>query len=326
MRSLLVSMMLLSLLLCSCSKTSRIELDGVAQGTYYHIVYYSNNNVDYQNKIDSILHDFDMSLSVYNPNSLVSRINAGDTTVVADKYLIDNLKLSKEVYEQSLGAFDVTGKPLFDYWGFGEDGKWGRRDEVDLSRDRHSVDSICHYVGFDKIAFDTLTGKVSLPEGMQLNFNAIAQGYSVGVISDYLTSEGLDSYIIDIGGEIYAMGRRGDGKQWQVGIEKPADSSEGERVVQEVISAEDIAVVTSGSYRKYYEVDSIKYSHVIDPRTGFPVHHNLLSVTVIHKDPALADAWATTFMVLGEEQSRLFLETHPEMECVFISETSGQKK
>lgn len=306
----------LSMMISCSDKPSRVEIDGTTQGTYYHIVYYDSEAKNYQPEIEAKLKAIDMSLSVYNPNSLISRINNGDTTAIIDDYLRDNLMMSATVYEQSDGAFDVTAKSLFDYYGFGNEYVASHDKSIDNSV---VVDSLLQYVGFDKIMYDSVTNKLSYKkQGVTLNFNAIAQGYTTQVVSELLDSLGVSSYIVDIGGEIYAKGRKPDGKQWMVGIEKPSETLNSERTLQTKLPLENMAIATSGSYRKYYEVDGKRFSHCIDPRIGYPVTHNLLSVSVIHKSPALADAWATTFMVVGIDEAAKILSAHPEMEVYVI--------
>ncbi|MBR0122393.1 MAG: FAD:protein FMN transferase [Bacteroidales bacterium] len=307
----------------SCGhRPKRVELKGRAQGTYYSIIYYTPDATNYKAEIDSILSDFDMSMSVYNPKSLVSRINSGDTTAVADKYLLDNLRLSDYMYHETGGAFDVSGAPLFDFWGFGSGNSDFMTKVANPQEQDEEVRKLLDVIGFDKVSYDTVTGRVGFAQpGMRLNFNAIAQGYSVGVVCRFLDSKCIDNYLVEIGGEVYAKGKNASGRMWRVGIEQPADSSESTRNFNEVIEITDKSVVTSGNYRKYYILDGKRYSHTIDPRTGYPADNGVLSATVIHDDPAYADAWATTFMVVGLDEAKKILSRHPEMTAYIIYST-----
>ena len=300
-----------------CNKEKRMELYGFAQGTYYRVIYYDKHGINYKPQIDSVLASFDKSMSVYDTNSLVSRINHGDTNAKVDKYLADNMKIAHDVYLLSDGAFDVTGAPLFDYWGFGVEAV----DSADIAAKLNNVDTLrklLAVVGFDKVVYDTASGKIHFTtKGVRLNFNAMAQGYSVGVVSSFLNSKGLNGFLVDIGGEIYAKGTKPDGSLWEVGIEAPTTNNNDERIIDTVIKIRDKAIVTSGSYRKYFDVAGKRYSHIIDPRTGMPASSDLESVTVIHDNPAYADAWATAFMVMGEKEAESILSVHHEMTVIF---------
>lgn len=309
----------------NCSNNScRMELYGTTQGTYYKVVYYDENRRNLKEEVDSLLNAFDMSLSVYNPHSLVSRINNGDTSVVVDDFLMENLLIAGNMYSLSDGAFDVTAMPLFDYWGFGS----LKRDSLmssDMMLHKENVSALLDDVGFDKVVIDTVNRKVRFNgDNMKLCFNAVAQGYSVGVVARLLDSCGIENYLVEIGGEIYAKGSKPNGDLWKVGIEKPAENQNDAQVYSEIVEVSDKSIVTSGNYRKYYEIDGERYSHTIDPRSGFPVKNEILSATVIHDDPAYADAWATTFMVVGLEKTKSFLNKHPEMQ-VFIINSDGSE-
>ena len=306
---------------CKDNKYHRVEISGLAQGTYYFIVYYNMDGKDYRHEIDSVLHDFDMSLSIYVPNSLISRINNGDTSVVVDKYIMDNLKISKEIYNQSEHALDITGLPLFEYWGFGNKHVDSTMIKAKYENPhlRDTINKLLQYVGFDKVIIDSVSNKVLFTtKNVELSFDAIAQGYSVGVISKLLESYGIENYCVDIGGEVYAKGTKPGGELWNVGIEQPTENKDSNRSVNEVLRVTNKAVVTSGNYRQYYIINGKRYSHTIDTRTGYPVDNNILSATVIHDDPAYADGWATAFMVLGLDKTKQIIRNHPEMKAYII--------
>jgi len=286
-----------------------VKFQGEIQGTYYAITYFDTENRDFQAEIDSILHDFDLSVSLWVPNSIISKVNNNDTSVVLDQYFIDNFNLSQKVALATNGNFDCTVAPLVKAWGFGFD------DTKHV--DKKIVDSINVFVGYQKV--EIAEGKIVKEDPrMSIDFNAIAQGYSVDVIGDYLENEGVQNYLIDIGGEVKGKGQKPDGSDWMVGIEKPAANKDSERTLKAIVRLKNKSIATSGSYRKYYEENGIRYSHTIDPKTGYPVEHTLLSVSVMANNTAVADAYATAFMVMGFDKSRGFVENHDGLEAFFI--------
>jgi thiamine biosynthesis lipoprotein len=216
-----------------------------------------------------------------------------------------------EVSAKTEGAFDVTVGPLVNAWGFGP----SKKGNVDQAL----VDSLLTLVGYHKVRL--VNGKLLKTDpSIRVDFNAIAQGYTSDWLAGFFESKGIHDYLIDVGGEVLGIGSKPDGKLWSVGIESPAINAEDERKVQAIISLKDLAISTSGSYRKYYEENGIRYSHTIDPFTGYPVKHNLLSVSVLARDCMTADAFATAFMVMGLEKSKGFLQNNRELEAYFISD------
>jgi len=308
----LVILLISTLFLFSCSPNKQIKpihLKGEAQGTYYNMVYYDSLHRDLHPQVDSILKAFDRSVSLWLPNSVLSRVNRNDTTVVLDDHFIGNFKDSQEVSKATDGAFDMTVGPLVEAWGFG----FESREKVG----KRIVDSLLPLVGYQKIKL--VDGKVIKADPrMQIDFNGIAQGYSDDVVGRFFDSLGIHNYLIDIGGEVKAKGQKPDGSYWRVGIEKPAADKDSPRILKAIIALKNRSVATSGSYRKYYIENGIRYSHTIDPKTGYPVEHSLLSVSVLTKNTALADAYATAFMVMGYKKSRAFVESHPDLEAFFI--------
>lgn len=303
----------------SCSPEQTPEkIHGTAQGTYYSILYFDGKHRNFKPQFDSLLDAFDQSVSLWVPKSVLSKINNNDDSVVTDKWFIGNFNLSKQVAIATDGAFDYTVEPLVDAWGFGFD----EATQVDST----IIDSMMNFVGFDKIKLKE-NKIVKEDPRVKLDFNGIAQGYSVDVVADYLEGKGIDNYLIDIGGEVKAHGSKSKGKPWKVGIEKPAKNKEDDRVLKAVIGLHNLSVATSGSYRKYYEKNGVRYSHTIDPKTGYPVKHSLLSVSVVAKNTGLADAYATAFMVMGFEKARDFVESDTTLEAFFIySDTTGYNK
>jgi thiamine biosynthesis lipoprotein len=295
----------------------KIQLQGEAQGTYYMVTYFDYEGRNFQTQIDSLLKVFDQSLSLWVPNSILSKVNRNEN-VILDKYFKENFKLAQQISRETDGAFDCSLGPLIEAWGF------GFKQKIKLTQ--YKVDSLKKLVGYNKI---TIREDRVIKEDprLQLNFNAIAQGYSVDLLSKFLDSKGIKSYIIDVGGEIIAKGKKPNDANWVVGIQKPTETSMGDIEAQERVELYNKAFVTSGSYRKYYEENGKRYSHMIDPTTGYPVTHGLLSVTVLANTCAEADGYATAFMVMGLEKSLTFLTNRDDLDAYFIySDKDGTMK
>lgn len=310
---------------CQGGKSTReaIKLNGKAQGTYYSIIYYDKEGRDLQGEIDSLLKDFDMTASLWEDESLIRRVNENRDSVVNEDF-VELVEMSQEMHKYSNGAFDCTVGKLVNAWGFGFSKREEMSDKV--------IDSLRQYVGVQPIIIRNNSGiaivRKATPEST-IDFNAIAQGYSTDMVSRFLESKGIENYLVDIGGEVYAKGCKPDSSSWTVGIERPAENKYSSPEVEMSIELRDQSVVTSGNYRKYYEKDGVRYSHTIDPKTGRPVEHSLLSVSVVDKSAWRADALATAFMVMGLEKAKAFIKEHPEdsMEkVIFIySEGDGYK-
>ncbi len=295
----------------------KIQFQGEAQGTYYIVTYYDQQERNLQAKVDSILKDFDLSLSLWVPNSTLSRINRNEATFL-DSYFIDNFNLSQKIAKETNGALDCTLGPLIEAWGF------GFKQKIKLTQQK--VDSLKNIIGLDKVKIKN-NKLVKTDERIQLNFNAIAQGYSVDLVGKLLRSYGIENFIIDIGGEILANGIKPDKQNWIVGIQKPTETSDGAIEAQERIPLNNKAFVTSGSYRKYYEENGKRYSHMIDPVTGYPVTHSLLSVSVLANTCAEADGYSTAFMIMGLEKAKEFLKNRNDLEAYFIfADETGKLK
>lgn len=287
----------------------KINITGEAQGTYYSITYFDSDGRDFQVQVDSLLRIIDLSVSLWVDESVLSRVNRGDSTVVLDKIFTDNFALSQQMGDLSDGYFDFTIGPLVGAWGF------HRKNKMDLNQAK--IDSLKQLVNFRNVSL--VNGKVFRADSrMSFDFNAIAQGYSVDLLAAFFDDKGVNSYVIDLGGEIFARNRKTDGTMWKVGIESPASSKDDERTLQVVVKLENKGLATSGSYRKYFEKDGHRYSHAIDPKTGYPVDHHVLSVTVLAESAAKADALATAFMVMGLEKSIQMLEKTSEVDAYFI--------
>ncbi|MBN1143517.1 MAG: FAD:protein FMN transferase [Bacteroidales bacterium] len=286
------------------------EIAGFAQGTTYHIIYESAHGENLQSSIDSLLNDFDYSLSIYQQNSIISRFNRNDSAVVADTKFIEVFNKSKEVFTNTGGAFDITVGPIVNALGFGSSDT--------MAVDSLVIDSLLQYVGMNKV--DLSEGKlVKQHVNMRLDVNAIAQGYSVDLVARFLENRGIRNYMVEIGGEVRAKGKNSKRSAWKIGIDKP---QEGNMLpganLQAIVSLDDKSLATSGNYRKFYEKDGIKYVHTINPKTGYPVVSNLLSATVVADDCIAADAYATALMVMGLDQSIEFLKTHQFLDAFLI--------
>ena len=299
-----------AIMLTACApesaKGKRMELQGKAQGTYYSIIYYDKEGRDMKRSIDSLLDDFDMTASLWVAESQLRRVNENRDSIVGD-YFATLLRHSIEMNSFTEGAFDCTVGKLVNAWGFG----FSKREEMTDAL----IDSLRQYTGQQPTIDSIAEGRyiVRKPQAeMTFDFNAIAQGYATDLVSRFLEQHGIDNYLVDIGGEVYAKGSKPDGSEWKVGIERPAETKDSEPEVALSIVLKDCSVVTSGSYRKYYEKDGTRYSHTIDPRTGRPVEHTLLSVSVIDSCAWRADALATAFMVMGMERSLEFIAQHPD--------------
>ncbi len=301
-------------------KKNLITYKGNVQGSFFLIKFYAGaDSNSLKTGIDSLFKVVDQTASVFDSNSIISLVNANRETELSDHF-IKLFNKSQEVSAATGGCFDITVGPLVKSWGF-----WKKKG-MDLSPKQ--VDSLLAFVGYNKIRLiNTDKGRRILkehPETM-LDFNAIAQGYTADVVAEYFNNQDMKDYLIEIGGEVRASGTKEEKIHWTVGIEKPADSMDAGQVVYEKVELQDKSLATSGNYRKFFIKDGIKFSHTIDPFTGYPVHHSLLSVTVLADDCATADAYATAFMVMGLDKAKEFLKSHPGLEAYFIfSDSTGK--
>ncbi len=306
------------LFLFACNNKDYYKITGETQGTFYHIIYESDNP-NYKEAVDSLLHVFDMSLSNYIPNSVISKINKGNNVEV-DTLFIQMFNKALEVTQKTDGAFDITVGPLINVYGFGYE-----EQEVDI--DSTLIDSLLNYVGMDKLKIvdNKLIKENDL---MQVSGNAIAQGQAVDFVAAYFDKEGIENYMVEIGGELKVKGLKYR-KKWRVGIDKPIEGNmnAGEDL-QTILAITDKAVATSGNYRKFYIKDGKKYSHSINPKTGQPAFENILSATVFADDCMTADAYATACMVSGLEKSKKIILDNPDLDAYFVysDEHTGKYK
>ena len=317
-KNLLILLLLaVGFLSCDTVPPKKVSFNGFAQGTYYSITYFDIAARDLQFEIDSVLDAFDQSVSIYKPNSIVSKVNRNETVVVLDDWFIGNFELSQKISEETYGSFDITIGPIARIWGFGA---FQKPDSIKPVL----IDSLKQFVDYRKVRIEN-DGVVKDNPNILLNFNAIAQGYSVDVLAEFFENKGIENYLIDIGGEIFAKGEKPSGDSWKIGIEIPEENAE-DRFYNKIIELKDEAVATSGNYRKFYELDGIKYAHSLNPKTGYPVKHSLLSTTVIAANAAAADAYATAFMVMGVEKTLEFSEKYPNIKVYLMYDEQGEIK
>ena len=310
---------LIAAMVLSCSPKDRyITITGHAQGGTYAVKLNLNGKDGMiqtrpeaiRDSIDAILLEIDNTLSGYNKNSILSRHNAGENIQWNDM-MTDIFAHAARFQTETKGAVDVAAGPLFDLWGFGfKSGDFPSHEEIIKTKETSNLE---YYI---------------LHEKGILNFNAIAQGYSCDLVAEYLYSLGVKDMMVDIG-EIFCDGHNPSGKPWSLGIDKPIDgNNELGAQIQGIFRAPEgpHGIVTSGNYRKFYIKDGKKYSHTIDPRTGYPVTHNLLSATIVAGDALAADAYATYCMVIGLEESKRFLESRSDLEGCLIYDEDGQFK
>ncbi len=316
---LIYGFLILPVLMASCKDKEVVvsSFNGFAQGTTYSMTYLNSGKFSpgvLREKVEMILHDFDMSLSLYQDSSVLSKVNRNEK-VNLDSFFIETFNKSKELSILTGGAFDATVGPLVKAWGFGPD------EHKNFSEQKK--DSLLQLVGMNKV--ELRDGKlIKADPKISLDFNAIAQGYSVDVICRYFDSLGLRDYLVEIGGEVRVRGEK-NGAMWRIGIDKPVDNNMiPGKDLEAVIELKDRALATSGNYRKFYVENGIKYSHTIDPKTGYPARTSLLSATILADDCATADGIATACMVFGKDKTIQFLNLHPEYAGYLIySDSTG---
>lgn len=317
-----IKLFFLTIFLVACAedqpKVHRIE--GLTQGTTYHFTYWSTQDIDHielENDIKQILENIDKTLSNYRPDSTIELFNASSSIesqeVGAD--VISLIKVAQTVYELSHGCFDLTIKPLFDLWGF--------HGETLNIPDQAAIDQGLIQVGMNKLQIIDDTHLLKTQANVSVDLSAVAQGYSVGKISDAMEQHGVENYMVEIGGELKTHGHKPDGQSWRIAVEKPIS---GERTIHKIITMPKdapMSVMTSGTYRHYFDVNGQRYSHILDARNGRPVTHNLVSVTVLHENPTFADAWSTTLLCLGQ-QDGLQLANNQKINAIFIRQQDSE--
>lgn len=286
---------------------------GTIFGTTYHITYQYDE--DLQEEIVNKLKEVDDALSMFNKESIISKVNNNEPVVLNDMF-VEVFQLAKEISKDTDGAFDITVAPLVNAWGFGF--------KNEQMPDKQAVDSLMTIVGHQKVSYN---GKkiVKKDPRITLDCSAIAKGYGVDVVARLLDKKDIKNYLVEIGGEVVTKGISEKRLPWKIGVTKPTDdalSESGE--LQTILNVTDKAMATSGNYRNFYYKGKRKYAHTIDPKTGYPVQHSILSATVLTDRCVRADAYATAFMVMGMEKAKKVLEKNPDLMVYFIYDKNGQ--
>lgn len=311
-------------------------VSGYTQGTTYTVITGDDSLLVSTEELDGLLAQFDTSLSSYIKPSIVSRFNKANVGAHAfldkNNFFQDCLEESMEIYSRTNGAFDPSVYPLVAGWGFLKDPR--------IEMDNNQVDSLRQLIGFQEGTDFSYTkgtnGQFTLVKkrpNLKFDFNAIAQGLSVDVLAKYLEQKGHENYFVEIGGEVRVKGRNREGHFWRIGVDAPKESNDGREEIRDITNVVNLragAVATSGNYRKFYEKEGVKYSHTIDPTTGYPVQHTLLSATVWSDKCSKADAYATAFMVMGTEETKRFLEENHDLRLevllIFTNEKGRMEK
>lgn len=298
-----------SLLAASCGRSGgQITVEGIALGTVYMVTVTDNAPDSLRQRVEAVCAAADSSMSVFNENSLLSRINRNETDSL-DNDIIRNIELAQRVSEMSGGRYDITVQPLIEAYGFMEQ---GQQDHVD-------IDSLLRYVGYDKIAIRDGRLVKQYPE-TQITLNSVAKGYTVDLIARMLEEEGVHDYMVNVGGEIFCRGSNPDGNRWRIAIDTPYEGNYTPgAATSAIIEVSGMGVATSGNYRNFHiGPDGRKYTHIIDPLTGGNTESNLLSATTVAESCALADALCTMFMAMGLEESLSLIESRPELAVLLI--------
>ena len=291
------------------------QCSGVIFGTTYHVTYQYDE--DLKAEVVDKLKEVDAALSMFNEQSTISKIN-NNQAVEPDKMFLDVFQLAQQVSKDTHGAFDITVAPLVNLWGFG----FKHAQEPT----KHAIDSLRQFVGYQKVSYDGKTIQKQDPRIM-LDCSAIAKGYGTDVVARLMDEKGVKNYLVEIGGEVVTRGISEKRVPWKIGVTKPTDDTlHVGNELQTVLNVTDKAMATSGNYRNFYYKGGRKYAHTIDPKTGRPVQHNILSATVLCNQCAKADAYATAFMVMGLDKAREVLERNPDLMVYFIYDDKGENK
>ncbi len=289
--------------------SSRLQhVSGQTMGTIiYNVKFISSPQEEIKSLIDDELRALNQSLSTYITDSEISRLNEEGSLGFESKYFLPILEKSREIFEKTKGAFDPSIGPLVQAWGFGP-------DKSIPNLDSSAIDSLKMIIGFDRVVFTDKS--VSFPENFQIDFSAIAKGYAVDLVAELLEKMEIQSYLVEIGGEVRCKGLNQENKLWSLGIEDPTVKVNEQRLMA-IVRLKDRSLATSGNYRNYYEKDGAIYAHIIDPRTGYTAKHNLLSASVFAEDCMTADAYATAFMILGLERSKQII-TQEQLDAILL--------
>ena len=285
---------------------------GLIFGTTYNITYQSDE--DLHKEVLAKLKEVDGALSMFNEKSTITKINNNEDVTPSEMFT-DVFQLAQKISQETNGSFDITVAPLVNIWGFG----FKKGEEPS----KHAIDSLKALIGYQKVSYD---GKrvVKKDPRITLDCSAIAKGYGADVVARLLDEKGIKNYLVEIGGEVVTRGISEKRVPWKIGVTKPTEDSTETGDLQTVLNVTDKAMATSGNYRNFYYKGGKKYAHTIDPKTGYPVQHNILSATVLCDECARADAFATAFMVMGLERAKKVLEKNPDLMVYFIYDKNGQ--
>ena len=290
--------------------------EGFVFGTVYHVTY--QHNKDLQENIEAEMKKVDDALSTFNKNSILSKVNQNEPVELNDMFK-DVFNMAEQISKETDGAFDITVAPMVNAWGFGF--------KKGTPPTKHVVDSLKSLVGYQKVRLES--GRIVKQDSrIMLDCSAIAKGYGVDVVANYLKKEGIENFIVEIGGEVVSSGISEKRLPWKIGVTKPVDDSiRQDQELQTILNVTNKAMATSGNYRNFYYKNGKKYAHTIDPKTGYPVQHGILSATVLADQCAVADAYATSFMVMGLDKTKEILKKHPElMVYIIYADSRGNNK
>jgi thiamine biosynthesis lipoprotein len=316
----------LALWLAACQPgPQEAEIAGEVQGTTYHIKLVlppesATNAEQLKAAIEERFANIDIKLSNYRQDSEISRLNQQKTTewLPISKDIADLLVIARQVYVKSGGCYDLTVKPLFDLWGFSR-----HQGKVPQQAD---IDKLLPHIGLDKVEDDTSGLRIRrLDPAVMIDLSSIAQGYTVGAVANLLEGQGIQNYMAEIGGEMRVKGHKANGDPWRIAVEKPTPFTREVHKILSIRQENGTAIMTSGTYRNFFDEGGHSYSHIIDPKTGKPVDHHLLSVTVMHDDPTWADAWSTALLCLGEEKGYQLAESEG-LKALFVFEENRELK
>ena len=306
----LIWLPLLIILLFKKHDQRQYTIHGYAQGTDYSIKYFAQDSVITQSLIDSILLQIDSSMSLYKSFSAINRFNQSANGIKLDVHFLKVVMRSFEISTATKGSFDITVKPLVQIWGFGA-------KPISTFPDSLSIKTILPCVGMKNLSLKGNFLK-KYKSCTQIDLNGIAQGYSVDVVANYLQKKGVKSFVVEIGGELRIAGKKPDGSLFKIGIEGPSDNEKQEPGIKHIIQLSKGAITTSGNYRKYLQQGSKKISHLIDPKTGYPLQNAMISATIYAKDAITADGYDNALMAMEPSQALNFVKSHKDLECYLI--------
>lgn len=319
----LIGLLLMTTALFGCQKsTDESELSGEAQGTTYHIKLVldgaSTSLEQARREVSTTLAEIDAQMSNYREDSEISRINRQERSdwLPVSREIAKLLVIAQTVYERSGGCYDLTVKSLFDLWGFS-----GRENRVPS---QNEIDALLPHVGMSLLEVDAVNNRIRKKDPkLKIDLSSIAQGYSVGVVAQRLEALGIENYLVEIGGEMVVKGRKANGNDWRVAVQTPTPLTREIEKIIDVREQQGTAIMTAGTYQHFFEENGQTYSHILNPKAGRPVTHHLRSVTVMHDDPAWADAWDTALLCMGEQEAARVAEAE-QLKALLVYEDDGK--